>query len=63
MTELEVLKHAATPGACSFNGAPDAAIQAQADGLIVLRDAGYSQETVIHWRLTDKGRNRLGEGK
>jgi hypothetical protein len=58
-TEQDVLVHAAKPGACSYNGAPDAAFKAQDDGLIVLQDAGYSQETVVLWRLTPKGRRRL----
>jgi hypothetical protein len=58
-TEQDVLVHAAKPGACSFNGAPDAAFKAQDAGLIVMQDAGYSQETVIWWSLTPKGRRRL----
>ena len=61
MTELEVLQHASDPGACSRPWVPNEAVDAAEAGLITLRDAGYQQETVYLWDLTEAGRVRLAE--
>jgi hypothetical protein len=60
MNLLEILEHAATPHACSFgNNYPAETTTAIDEGLITLKDAGYSQETVFHWFITPKGREHI----
>lgn len=60
MQRQQILEHAATPYACSFgNNYPAEIVAAIDEGLITLKDAGYSQETVFHWFITPKGREHL----